>query len=98
MARTSSVGLLITGDAKGAVKAVKLTEDQIEKLGKTTKAQQLLHSQTAKKIQAGFTSIARSAATWGTVAAGAAATVGVAMVKSGLSTVDALAKTSDKLG
>ena len=98
MARTYKAGVLITGDSKGAVKAVNLTEKEIENLNKTTTKSKKVHKDASKSITAGFSSMAITAAKWGaaTAAAGIAATT--ALVKSGLSTVDALAKTSDKLG
>jgi len=98
MARTYKAGVLITGDSKGAVKAINLTEKEVEKLNNTSKISKAIHSDTSKKIVDGFTSMAATAAKWGAaaVAAGAAATA--ALVRSGLESVDALAKTSDKLG
>ena len=49
-------------------------------------------------MQKHFTAAGVAAAKWGVVAGTAAAATTTALVKSGLSTVDTLAKTSDKLG
>lgn len=98
MARTYKAGVLITGDSKGAVKAVNLTEKEVEKLGKTTGRVGSSTADAAKRMAAGFGNMAAHAARWGAAVGVAATAVTAALVKSGLSSADALAKTADKLG
>lgn len=98
MARTYKAGVLITGDSKGAVKAINLTEKDLEKLGKTTASVGARTSAAAKKITDGFSHMAVNAAKWGAAVGTAAAVATTALVKSGLASADALAKTADKLG
>jgi len=98
MARNYKAGILITGDSKGAQKAINLTAKEVEDLGKTTAKSQKHHKAYSKSIVGGFSDMAAKAAKWGAAAVTAGAVATAAMVKSGLASADALAKTSDKLG
>lgn len=94
MAKTYKTGLVITGDAKGGIKAVELTKDQLTKLNKT----QRKSTEYAKEYATQITKNGRRLANYAGVAATAMAGIGAAMVRSNLQSIDTLAKTSDKLG
>ena len=74
MAKTYKAGVLITGDSKGAVKSINLTEKEIAKLSSTTEKSKRTHADASKSITDGFGSMAKSAALFaaaGIAAAGA---------------------------
>ena len=98
MARTFKAGVLITGDSKGAVQAINLTEKEVANLDKTTAKARKNHAEASKSITDGFGAMASKAAVWGAAAIAAGTAVTAGLVKSGLESVDALAKTADKLG
>lgn len=98
MARNFKTGVTVTGDSKGAMKALNLTAKGLADLDKKAKASSARFEKFSKSLVSGLSSAASQAAKYGSIAAGAVTAAGVAMVKSGLSSVDALAKTSDKLG
>ncbi len=94
MAKTIKTGLIITGDAKGGVSAIKLTEDQLKGLNSTQK-KAVAHNKAAG---ASFSEATGRVAAYG-AAAGIAAAAGIgAMVAKQLSAIDSTAKISDKLG
>ena len=94
MAKTIKTGLIITGDARGGVSALKLTDDQLKGLNDTQK-KAVQHN---KDNSASFSDLSKKVAAYGSAAAlAAAAGVGV-MVKQQLSAIDSTAKVSDKLG
>lgn len=96
--RELGIGVVLRGDSKGAVKAVKLTEEQIRELDKTSQTTSDKFKASAAKIGSGFGSMATQAAKWGAAVGLAATAATAALVKSGLQTADSLAKQSDKLG
>jgi len=99
--RNYKTGVIITGDADGAVKAVNLTKEQLELLND-------VQQKTASGSASMAASLRGAADTLGSVAkvaAGAALAIGsiaaaalVKLTKEGLVSADALAKQSDKLG
>ncbi len=94
MAKTIKTGLIITGDAKGGVSALKLTDDQLKGLNATQKKA----VQQNKASSASFDDLSKKVASYGTASAVAAAVgVGV-MVNQQLAVIDSTAKVSDKLG
>lgn len=98
MARNLKTGVTVTGDSKGAVKALNLTAKGLAEVDKKAKASSARFEKFSKSLVSGLNTAASQAAKYGSIAAGAVTAAGVAMVKSGLNSVDALAKTSDKLG
>jgi len=101
VAKTVRTGLLITGDASGAVKATQLTRGELDKLNskqrETGKASDSLRGKI-DGVGKGLLDGAKKAAMFGAAIGGAAAASLVALTRSGLQTADALAKTSDRLG
>jgi len=94
MAKTIKTGLIITGDAKGGVSALKLTDEQLKGLNNTQKKA----AQHNKDNSASFSDLSKKVAAYGSAAALAGvAGVGV-MVKQQLASIDSTAKISDKLG
>jgi hypothetical protein len=98
MARTYKAGVLITGDSKGAVKAVNLTSKEVENLNKSTSKSVKATADFAKKTGAAFSNIAQQAAKLGAVVGVAGAAIGTSLVRAGLESVDSLAKVSMRLG
>ena len=93
-AKTYKTGVIITGDASGAVKASNLTEQQLEKLNATNKKTSKSFKNTASELR----KVTAQAAKYGAAIAGAVVAATAAMVKNQLKLIDGLAKTSDKLG
>ena len=94
MAKTIKTGLIITGDAKGGVSALKLTDEQLKGLNSTQK-KAVQHS---KDNSASFADLSKKVAAYGTAAALAGAAGVAVMVKQQLASIDSTAKISDKLG
>lgn len=100
MARAYTAGVLITGNADGAVKATKLTQEQLEKLNTVQKGGASIAQQYAKQIESSglsldkFSSYAKRAA----LAITAGVTAFGFFVKKGLDSADSLGKAADKLG
>lgn len=97
MARNLKSGILITGDASGAVKATKLTREEMDKLNSTTrKANKAAkdHNDTIKKMSGIAATGAKALAGLG--AAGAAAMA--AIFQSTRGPIDELGKLSRRLG
>lgn len=92
--KTYQTTLLIRGDSKNAVREVSLTRDQLDKLTTT----QNKGIAAAARYREAFNTGAKQVAKWGSVAAAAATGVAAAMVRSGLQSVDSLAKVSNRLG
>ena len=92
--KTYKTGVIITGDATGAVKAANLTEEQLEKLNQTNKKTGKSFKQTTGELRKVSVQAAKYAAAIG----GAVVAATAAMVKNQLKVIDGLAKTSDKLG
>ncbi len=101
MAKTVRTGLLITGDASGAVKATQLTRDELDKLNakqrETGQASQALRERIGS-VAEGLRTGATQAAKFGAAIAGVAAAGLARLTQQGLVTADALAKTSSRLG
>ena len=94
MAKTIKTGLIITGDAKGGVSALKLTEEQLKDLNKTNRKA----AKQNKTTGVTFEQAAKKVTSYGTAAA-AAAVAGVGLlVARQLDVIDSTAKVSDKLG
>lgn len=73
---STSFGVLITGDSRGAVKAIDLTSKQIKDLeGTTEKASRKIKSETTGAAD-GFSNMAKSAAKMGAAVGAAAAALG----------------------
>jgi len=91
MARQYKAGLLITGDAKGAVQATKLTQDQLKKLNTTHKLGAKYAKQHASAI-GGLTSMMK----------GLLPVIGVAafgsMIKGSIDAADKIQKLSIRIG
>lgn len=87
-------GLIVTGNADGAVKAVKLTKEQLKQLNTTQKAGQ----KTAKDYAMEVRSLTNKFGSYASLLGGAVIAAGLAMVKNQLSQIDTLGKTADKLG
>ena len=94
MAKTIKTGLIITGDAKGGVQALKLTDEQLKGLNKTQKKA----ASTSKSAGLSYADAAKKVTAYG-AAAGIAAAVGIgAMVAKQLQAIDTNTKIADKLG
>ncbi|NIB44811.1 DUF4214 domain-containing protein [Pseudomaricurvus alkylphenolicus] len=87
-------GYIITGDAKGAIKAAKLTDKELSALNKTTNSAIQYAKDHGKALRDGVNQLGK----WGAAASGAALAAGAALVKKNLEQIDTLAKTSDALG
>lgn len=98
MARTYKAGVLITGDSKGAVKAVNLTAKEVQNLDKTTAKSSDRMRKSLDTVTGSLQSMQARAVKWGAAFGAAATAATVALVKSGLQSTDSLAKTADKLG
>lgn len=98
MARTYKAGVLITGDSKGAVKAVNLTAKEVSSLDKTTQKSSGRIQKSLDNVTGSLMKMQTRAAAWGATFAAAGVAATTALVKSGLQTTDSLAKTADKLG
>ncbi|MEZ0147951.1 MAG: hypothetical protein AB9Q19_01325 [Candidatus Reddybacter sp.] len=94
MAKPIKTGLIITGDAKGGVSAVKLTEDQIKDLNATQKRAATQNKKTATS----FVGVTKRVTAYGAAAAVTAVAGVGALVNRQLDVIDATAKVSDKLG
>lgn len=77
MAKNFRQGVLIVGDASGAIKQIKLTDEELKKLNSRTKESK----SRAKELAAQWGSAAKTAAKWGAGIAAAAAAAGAALVK-----------------
>jgi hypothetical protein len=89
-----NVGVELTGDAKGAVSSTKATSDSIKKLNEQSKRAQGSFSKFGKQVQAARSQLNMMSK----VAITAGVGLTTALVKKGLESADALAKTADKLG
>lgn len=98
MTRKSKIGILIEGSAKGATKALDLTADGVQGLANVTSKAANKVNRSSKSMVDSLTNVATRAAKWGAATTAAATAAGIALTKAGLSSVDTLAKTSDKLG
>lgn len=87
-------GILITGDSKGAVKAIRLTKEEVGQLNASTKKAAISTNDYGDKLRA----TAKKVGAFGAAAATAAAAGLAAMISSQRDIIDKLAKTSDKLG
>lgn len=94
MASKYKTGLVVTGNADGAVKAVKLTKAQLKALNDTQKK----GTSRVKEYASSIRSLTGKLSGYSALMGGAVVTAGIAMVKQQLTQIDALAKTSDKLG
>lgn len=73
---STSFGVLITGDSKGAVKAIDLTSDQIKELEATTEKATKKIKTTTEAASGGFSNLAASAAKVGAAIGVAAVAIG----------------------
>lgn len=96
--RTFKTGVEVGGDARGGVTALNLTKKGLEEAGRAAKNTGSRISKFSKDARKSFSEAAKTARMYSGIAVAAASAAGAAMVKSGLSQVDTLAKTSDKLG
>ncbi|POP53060.1 hypothetical protein [Zhongshania marina] len=87
MAKSYKTGIIITGDASGAVKASQLTGKELDALNRK-----------GKQVSSQLSDIAAKSVKWGAVAAGAAAAGSAVLIQRQLELIDNTAKTSDKLG
>lgn len=87
MAKSYKTGIIITGDASGAVKASQLTGKELDALNRK-----------GKQVSSQLSDIAAKGVKWGAAAAGAAAAGAAVLIKRQLDLIDNTAKTSDKLG
>lgn len=87
MAKKYTTGIIITGDPKGGIKAVSLTDKSLNNLSKT-----------GKRTSTQLADMSKRAAGWAAIAGGAATAATVVMVKRQLDLIDATAKTADVLG
>lgn len=98
MAKEYKAAVLITGDASGAQKAVKLTAEQLESLNRkiadTSSSTFRLSGDWKKELG----SMAGSAAKWGAATAAAAAAGAAVFVKSAIDQADAAGILAGKLG
>ncbi|MCK9468088.1 MAG: hypothetical protein M0Q49_01615, partial [Porticoccaceae bacterium] len=94
MARNYRTGIIITGDASGAVRAANLTEEQLKQLNATSKKTSDQFSDIASKTR----DVANAAAKWAMVAGGAAVTATAALVKNQMGLISSTANVSDMLG
>ncbi len=98
MAKEYKAAVLITGDASGAQKAVKLTAEQLEslnrKIAETSESTFRLSGDWKKELG----SMAGSAAKWGAATAAAAAAGAAVFVKSAIDQADAAGILAGKLG
>jgi len=90
----SKIGFVIEGDASGAVRSVKLTDQQLDALNKTQKRGTTIARNYAK--EAGR--IAANLGKYAAIAGGVALTATAAIVNKQREQIDTLAKTADKLG
>lgn len=90
--------LLITGDASGAQKAIKLTEEQLSSLKSKIADTGTSSFKLSGDWQKQFTSMSASAAKWGAATAAAAATGAALFVKSAIDQADAAGILAGKLG
>ena len=77
MANSYRTGILITGDASGAIRQIKLTDDELQKLN-STKGKSTTR---ARDLAREWGSVAKSVVKWGAGIAAAAVGVGVAVTK-----------------
>jgi hypothetical protein len=90
--------LLITGDASGAQKAIKLTEEQLSSLKSKIADTGTSSFKLSGDWQKQFTSMSASAAKWGAATAAAAAAGAALFVKSAIDQADAAGILAGKLG
>jgi hypothetical protein len=90
--------LLITGDASGAQKAIKLTEEQLSSLKSKIADTGTSSFRLSGDWQKQFTSMSASAAKWGAATAAAAATGAALFIKSAIDQADAANILAGKLG
>lgn len=90
--------VLITGDASGAQKAVKLTAEQLESLNKKIADTSSSTFRLSGDWKKEFGSMAGSAAKWGAATAAAAAAGAAVFVKSAIDQADAAGILAGKLG
>lgn len=92
------VAVILTGDSSGAVRSIKLTQEELDKLGKKSKETESSIADYAKKAASSFGSVAVSVAKYGAAAGLAAAGVAGALVKSSIDAADATNILAGKLG
>lgn len=99
MARGYTAGVIITGNAEGAVKAVKLTEEQLSKLNTTQKLTSSITAQYTSQLKGFGDDLGKAAKQIGYVSAafGAAAVGIAAFLKHGFEAGEQLAKTANTL-
>lgn len=88
-----SIGFVVTGDATGGVRAIKLTDAELKKLNNTQKQ----GVATSKNYTAATRNIVGSLGKYAVVAGGVALAATAAMVGTQRQLIDNLAKTSDRL-
>jgi hypothetical protein len=101
MAKTVRTGLLITGDASGAVKATQVTREELEKLKgqqRSTEASSKSFGDSIRGVGAELGDVAKKAAMAGAALAAVAAGALVKITRDGLASADALGKQSESLG
>tara|TARA_A100001201_G_scaffold143757_1_gene147255 strand:+ start:3378 stop:6710 length:3333 start_codon:yes stop_codon:yes gene_type:complete len=106
--RNFKAGVILTGDSKGAVNAVDLTKENLEKLNNELNmgaklarkhgAAMSKGKDALKSLGSGFASATKLAAGFAVLGAGAAATALTKLTTQGFTAIDSLAKVSDKLG
>ena len=92
------VAVILTGDSSGAVRSIKLTQEELDKLGKKSKETESSIADYAKKAASSFGSVAVSVAKYGAAAGLAAAGIAGALVKSSIDAADATNILAGKLG
>lgn len=92
------VAVILTGDSSGAVRSIKITQEELDKLGKKSKETESSIADYAKKAASSFGSVAVSVAKYGAAAGLAAAGIAGALVKSSIDAADATNILAGKLG
>lgn len=96
--KTFKTGILITGDASGAQRALKLTQEQVEQLTRATERSREQSFRLAEGWKSQLGSIAGAAAKWSAAMAAAGVGATAALVKSAIDSADATNILAGKLG
>lgn len=94
MSKTYRTGILITGDASGAIRQIKLTDKELEELNRRKQTA----TTRAKALAAAWKTAAVAAATFGAAAVAAAAYLVGRIVSAQSRLIDETAKVADRLG
>lgn len=91
-------GILITGDATGAQRAIKVTQEQLESLQRSARETEQSSFRLADGWQKDLKSLSGAALKWSAVTASAAVAATGALVKSAIDSADATGILASKLG